>query len=229
MDQTTRRTFVSGLGAAVAVLGGGTALSAEEAPAAPAPRARFQPARHAKDDWFDQIPGKHRVFIDAVTPNGAGEAVLFANNLYVANKSGYGLGDADLAIVIGMRHFATPFAFTDAFWAKYGAFAGGMLKFNDPKTSQPPTHNVYNADYGMALPNLGSTLGDVIKRGAHLAICDMATHFFAGEAAKAAGGNADDVYKEFTGMTLPNSHFAAAGVVAVNRAQERGYTLIYAG
>ncbi len=30
-------------------------------------------------------------------------------------------------------------------------------------------------------------------------------------------------------MTPPNSHFVAAGVVAVNRAQERGYTLIYAG
>ncbi len=50
----------------------------------------------------------------------------------------------------------------------------------------------------MALPNLGSTLGDVLKRGTHLAICDMATHFFAGEAAKATGGSADEVYKEFT-------------------------------
>ena len=229
MDQTTRRTFVSGLGAAVAVLGAGPAVSAEEAPAAAPARARFQPARHAKDDWFDAVPGKHRILIDAVTPNGAGEAVLFANNLYVANKSGYGLGDADLAIVICMRHFATPFAFTDAFWEKYGKTAGEMLKFNDPKTSQPPTRNVYNADYGMALPNLGSTLGDVLKRGTRLAICDMATHFFAGEIAKASNANADEVYKEFTGMTPPNSHFVAAGVVAVNRGQERGYTLIYAG
>jgi hypothetical protein len=30
-------------------------------------------------------------------------------------------------------------------------------------------------------------------------------------------------------MTLPHSRFVSAGVVAVTRAQEHGYTLIYAG
>ena len=65
------------------------------------------------------------------TANGAGEAILFANNLYEANKSAYSLGDSDLAIVICMRHFATPFAFTDAVWAKYGKGISEMLKFTE--------------------------------------------------------------------------------------------------
>jgi hypothetical protein len=40
---------------------------------------------------------------------------------------------------------------------------------------------------------------------------------------------ADAMVKEFTARALPNSHFVAAGVVGINRAQEHGYTLIYAG
>lgn len=226
MDQTTRRSFVSRMTAALAFVGGGatTALAQPSAPGA------FKATRHAQDDWLDQIPGKHRIFIDAVTPNGAGEAILFANNLYVTNKSAYALNDGDLAIVICMRHFATPFAFSDAFWSKYGKGAGTMLKFNDPTTSQPPARNVYlAADAAEKTSSLGNTLSDVIKRGAHVAVCDMATHFFAGETAKATGRSPDALYTEFKASAVANSHFVAAGVVGVNRAQERGYTLIYAG
>lgn len=226
MDHTTRRQFVVQTATALAVVGCAAAPVAAQVSAA----KQFRPAHHAQDDWLDSIPGKHRTFIDATTPKGAGEAILFANNLYVANKAGYGLNDPDLAIVICMRHFATPFAFNDAFWAKYGKLTGEMLKFNDPKTNQPPTLNVFrSADYGMTLPNLGTPLTDVLTKGTHLAICDMATHFFAGEAAKAMGGSEEAIYKEFVAAAPPNSHFVAAGVVGVNRAQERGYSLIYAG
>jgi intracellular sulfur oxidation DsrE/DsrF family protein len=78
----------------------------------------------------------------------------------------------------------------------------------------------------MALPNLGSTIESVVKRGTRFAVCDMATHFFAAQVAMMSGGNADAVYKELTGNLIPNSHMVAAGVVAVNRAQEYGYTLL---
>lgn len=231
MDQTTRRQFVSKAGAAMAVLGGGATIAAAQTPAAQTPPAsQFRPARHQQDAWLDRIPGKHRVIIDAVSPTGAGEAILFANNLYVADKSGYGLGDSDLAIVICLRHFATPFAFDDGFWAKYGKPTGEMLKFNDPGTSQAPVRNVYLApDVVEKTSSLGNTLSDVLKRGTHVAICDMATHFFAGQTAKATNRSADEVYKEFAGYAVANSHFVAAGVVGINRAQEHGYTLIYAG
>jgi hypothetical protein len=68
----------------------------------------FQPARHPQDDWFDQLPGKHRFFFDATSPTGAGDAITFASNYYTANKSGYGLEPNDLAVVICLRHWATP-------------------------------------------------------------------------------------------------------------------------
>jgi hypothetical protein len=221
-DLLTRRLMMSSLGAAV----GAIALGSRTAEAQ-APTKRFQPVRHSQDAWLDGVPGKHRTFIDASTANGAGEGMLYANNLYEANKSGYSLPVSDVAVVVCLRHFATAFAFNDAMWAKYGKAISGLLGFTDPKTKQPPMTNLLNsADYGMALPNLGNTIESVVKRGTHFAVCDMATHFFAAQVA--AGGNADAVYKELVANTIPNSHMVAAGVVAVNRAQEYGYTLLTA-
>jgi hypothetical protein len=223
--KSPRRAFLTGLGATVAAVGAASAGVGAQG----STTTRFQAARHAQDDWMDTLPGRHRMIIDGVTANGAGEAVLFANNLFEANKTGYSLGERDVAIIVCLRHFATPFAFNDAIWAKYGAAMSGPIQFTDPKTKQPPATNLYNSgSYGMTLPNLGNTLDSLIKRGAHFAVCDMATHFFATQLA-GPNGNADAVYKELTASTIPNSHFVAAGVVGVNRAQERGYTLIYAG
>ncbi|HEY7171930.1 MAG TPA: hypothetical protein VH417_13865 [Vicinamibacterales bacterium] len=222
--KSPRRAFLTGLGATVATVGAASAGVAAQAPA-----GRYQAARHTQDNWMDTLPGQHRMIIDGVTANGGGEALLFANNLFEANKSGYSIAERDVAIIVCMRHFATPFAFNDAIWAKYGAAMSGPIQFTDPKTKQPPSANLYNvASYGMTLPNLGNTIDSLVKRGAHFAVCDMATHFFA-TALAGANGNADAIYKELTANTVPNSHFVAAGVVAVNRAQERGYTLIYAG
>lgn len=221
-----RRSFLAGLGVSAVGIGAMSAGVAGQAPAAGGP---FRPARHPTDDWMDQIPGRHRVVIDAVTPEGAGNAFLFANNLYEANQKGYALANGDLAIIVVLRHFATPFAFTDAIWAKYGKAMAEAVKFEDPKTKQPPTVNVYNAaGYGEALPNFGNTIDALVKRGTHFAICDMATQFFSRQAA-GSSGTADAVYKELVAGTIPNSKFSAAGVVGVTRAQERGYSLIYAG
>jgi len=218
----TRRSVISGGGAAVAAVALGTAR-----PSAQSAAGRFQPARHQQDAWLDAIAGKHRNFIDASTARGAAEAVLYANNLFEANKNGYTLNDSDVAVVICLRHFATPFAFTDAMWAKYGAPLSAMLEFSDPKTKQAPSTNLLNSgEYGLAMPNLGNTLPAVTKRGVQFAVCDMATHFLAAQLASATKGNADAIYKDLAANLIANSHMVAAGVVAVNRAQEYGYSLL---
>jgi hypothetical protein len=221
-----RRSFMSGLGAAVAAFTAGSRTAAAQTPARP---AAFRAARHSKDEWLNTVRGKHRTIVDCATPSGAGEGMLYANNLYVANKSGYALDEGDVAVVVCLRHFATIFAYNDAMWAKYGKIMSDMVMFTDPKTKQAPSTNLLNsADYGMALSNLGNTIESVVKRGTHFAVCDMATTFFSTQLATATKGNQPDVYKELTSNLIPNSHLVAAGVLAVNRAQEYGYTLLTA-
>jgi len=222
-ERMGRRSLMSGLAAAAV----GVAVAAKPLRAQTAGGGRFQPARHPQDAWLDAVAGKHRTFIDASTPRGAGEALLYANNLYEANKSGYALPDSDIVVVACMRHFATPFAYNDAIWKKYGQNISMLIGFTDPKTKKAPSTNLLNSSaYGMALSNLGNSIDAVVKRGTRFAVCDMATHFFAAQLADATKGNADAIYKELVANTIPNSHMVAAGVVAVNRSQEYGYTLL---
>src|SRR5262249_51846560 len=174
--KSNRRRFITGLGATAAAAGAGAITAHAQTPAGGHPQA----TRHATDDWMDALPNKHRMVVDGVTANGAGEAVLFASNLYAANKAAYQVGEGDLGIIVVMRHFATPFAFTDAMWAKYGKAMSAMLDFKDPKTKEAPTTNLFNSSaYGLTLPNLGNTIDALITRGTHFAVCDMAMHFAA--------------------------------------------------
>jgi hypothetical protein len=220
-----RRSFLARLAAAAAAFGlGPAAAQAQDAAAKPsAPAApsgsHWQAAREARDDWYDQIPGRHRLVFDSVSPEGVASAVQFSGNFFTGNKNGYDLEPSAVGVIIVMRHRATQFAFTDAIWSKYGAHLSESEKFVDPKTNQAPTANVYR-----------NGLENQITRGVHLAVCDLSTHRLAGYIArKIEGGNADAVYKELTTNALGNVHFVPAGIVAVNRAQEHGYTLSHAG
>jgi intracellular sulfur oxidation DsrE/DsrF family protein len=102
---------------------------------------------------------------------------------------------------------------------------GLRANFTDPKSKQAPKANLYNsADYGNQLPNRGTTLDSLLKQGVQLAVCSVATRGFAGAIAEAVGGNTDTIYSELISNLLSNSRMVPAGIVAVNRAQERGYS-----
>jgi len=221
-----RRSFLARLGLAGAVLGG-TAAAAQAQAQPPSPGG-WQPARHAQDDWLDTLPGKHRMFFDTTTPSAIGQGVFFANNYFTGSKNGYGLEPKDVALVIGMRHQSTGFAFSDAMWAKYGAgLAERAGNFTDPKTKAVPVINVYRASgYGQELPNLGVTIDTVAKNGVHFAVCQMATRACSVAIARRTGGKAEDIYTELVANLIPNAHMVPAGIVAVNHAQERGYSFV---
>ena len=55
----------------------------------------------------------------------------------------------------------------------------------------------------------------------------LSTRASAGLIAQKTGGKADDIFKELTDHLVPNAHMVPAGIVAVNRAQERGYSFAY--
>jgi hypothetical protein len=165
------------------------------------------------------------MIFDTTTPDGFGAALLFGNNFLDANKNAYGLEYSDLGLVIVARHNSTPFAFNDSIWSKYGKVLAERLNFNDPKTKRPPQVNLFNASgYGTAITSFGITLDSLAKRGAYLAVCRLATRNFAGQIATATGSQADKINEELIANLVANAHMVPAGIVAVNRAQERGFT-----
>jgi len=236
VSSLARRSFLSRLGAAAAAAGATLAASAPAAHAQTPSDGRWQPARHSADDWFDQLPGKHRLFFDTSTPDALADAIGFAGNYYSANKSGYGLENADLAVVICMRHRSAPFAFNDAMWAKYGVPLAARAEFTDPKTKEAPKVNFYtpvapaapvtpDTSGASAAPGRARGLASLMALGVQFAICDLSTHAIAGLLARASGGTADAVYKEITANLIDRARLVPAGIVAVNRAQEHGYSI----
>ena len=228
-SSSERRSFLTYLNAGIASLAAMAAGGAAMAQEKPAATTRWEPARHDKDDWFDKMPGKHRLIFDTTNPDGIGEALRFANNFMRVNRTDYGLQDSDLAVVIVARHRSTPFAYSDAMWAKYGPLLAGPSGFTDPKSKAAPKINVYNsADYGNSLQNGGTTLDSLLKQGVQMAVCSSATRNLARSIAEANGVNADAIFTELTSNLMSNSRMVPAGIVAVSRAQERGYSLVKA-
>lgn len=218
-----RRSLIAGMGVAAAGIAMGTATSqAQQA-------SGFQPRRHSLDAWMDELPGQHRVFIDSATAHGGAEALLYGNNIYGAQESAYSGGPEDFAMVICFRHFSTPFGYNDAVWEKYGEGFNQLIQFPDPNTGQAPKINLMNSTTHPGLPNFGNTIDSHVAKNTQFAICNNATNFIAGQLAAASGGSADDIYKELVAGAIPNSRFVSAGVMALTRAQEYGYSLLYAG
>jgi hypothetical protein len=225
-----RRSFLSRISAGAAAFAGIVAGGVVTGYSPSAAAASFQPELHEKDDWMDKIPCKHRVVFDTTTPDVLGDALAFANNFFRANKADYGVQNNDLAVIVVMRHRATSFAYNDAMWAKYGVHMSKRAMFTDPKTNEAPKVNLYNVvgDYTPPLPNRGNTVESLLKLGVHLGVCSTATRGIAGAIAEATGGKTEDIIKELVSNLLNTtaSHMVPAGIVAVTRAQERGYSVI---
>ena len=216
-DMRARRSLMSSIGAFAAAFALGSRPAGAQTPAA----STFTPARHPQDGWLDAIPGKHRVVLDVTSSLGVPDVVRFAGNTLTGNKTGYGLEEADLAVVVILRHSATAFAYSDAIWAKYGAALAGFTSYTDPGSTEPPTANPFASAPSNALDGLA-------KRGVQFAVCDMASHGIARRLA-GQGGDADAIYKEMVANMIPSSRLVAAGVIAVTRAQEYGYGVIHVG
>ena len=182
-----RRSFLSRISAGAAALGAAIGMDVRPAHAqsADATHDRWQPTRHVEDDWLEAVSAKHRFFFDTSTPATLADALAFANNYFVSSKSGYGIDDRDLAVVMCLRHHSTPFAYSDAMWAKYGGPIAARSEFTDPKTDKAPAVNVHRG-----------ALDGLIKHGVRFAVCQSSTHAFASRIAQDMGGKADEIYKE---------------------------------
>jgi hypothetical protein len=218
-DKTTlgRRSLLTTLSVAAVA---GLAASASAVPAQAQPQASgFQPARHDKDAWLNELPGSHRVFVDSSTMAGGPAAIWYANNMISAHEEEYDGQASDFALVVCFRHASAPYGFSDAIWAKYGALF-------DRNAATAPTRNPLSV--ASASSGQNSIPGSVAK-GMHFAVCSRATRRLSLGIASATGGKADEIFAELTAGGVPNSHFVPAGVLTATRAQEYRYSFLYAG
>ena len=171
--------------------------------------------RHEQDAWLDALTGLHRQVYDIVTPAGA-IGIAFARNFLTANADGYGLADKDVSVVVSLRHSGIAYAFGDALWAQYGL--GEAFDVRESGGQSPPDRNPQVA-----------MITALQKRGVVFTVCGMALRRRATEAAQRAGKSADAMRDEWRRGLIPGVVEVVAGVIAVNRAQERGFSYVYAG
>jgi hypothetical protein len=131
---TPRRSFLARFAASAAVLGAAPTLAAigcapSAAPAAP-------PTSDELDTWFADMKAPNRVLYDCVQAAGGPDGIMFARNFMKFSAEKLGTKDADMNVIVSFRHFATPYGYTDAMWAKYPQFAA-LLKVEDPTTKKP--------------------------------------------------------------------------------------------
>jgi hypothetical protein len=209
-----RRALLGGI-SAVAVAGLATGnVSAQNRSA----NQKLQPAVHPQDVWMDELAGNHRVFIDSSSASGGGSAIWYANNVIKAHVESYDGRSEDYAMIVCFRHMSTSYAFDDAIWNKYGH----LLNRNaDPVQRTNPLNTAGPASGG-------NNIAGSVALGIQFAVCRRATRRIAGMLAQATGGDVDEVFSELMAGAIPNSHFVPAGVVAATRAQEFGYSFLYA-
>jgi intracellular sulfur oxidation DsrE/DsrF family protein len=176
------------------------------------------------DAWLDKITGKHKQFFDAVTTN-EGFALAFALGFLNLNHEAYGLSDRELTAVVGLRHVAMPMALSDAMWEKYKI--GDAFKVMDPATKAPATRNPFLHADGVTFP--GSDIPTLVSRGVIFTACNVALTKISERFAPSVGMTADAAKAEWTAALQPGVTLVPIGVLAVNRAQERGCTYCYGG
>ncbi len=208
-----RRALLTGMSVAAVA---GIAASASSASAQSGTGA-VDHAPHPKDAWLAEMPGRHKVFVDSSTMQGGGTALWGAGNILDAHISEYDGQASDYAMVVCFRHMSTAYGFDDALWAKYGSL---LMRNTDPV----PTANPLNTASGRSG---GHSIGSVVEKGVHFAVCGRASRRQAEAIAGATGQTADAVFAELQAGLIPNGHMVPAGVIAATRAQEFGYSFLY--
>jgi hypothetical protein len=185
----------------------------------------FASAEDELDSWFAAMKGSYKVIYDCVNPPGGPDGIMFALNFMKYSHDKLGTQDADMSVIVSFRHFATPYGYTDAMWAKYPQLAA-LLKVDDPATKKPAARNIplHDEVLGMA----GANIPGIVARGARFTVCGAATEFIAGALA-GPGGDAKAIEAELAANLVPNARMVPAGVVGVQRAQKAGFAYTYAG
>ena len=209
-DAVARRSFIARLAAVGTALVGVVAL-----PSTAVAEGSTGPT-HPADAWLDDFKGQHKNIYDCTSVVDGPLGWAFARNFLTANTGPiYKLTDADVNVIVCVRHQATVYGFNDAMWAKYKLGA-----------SQKVMEGSAFAEKNPAL----KTANELAARGVVVAVCGMATGRISRSVAADLGLNAAEVEADLrANLVTPTARVVAAGVIVTNRAQEKGFTYTYVG
>jgi intracellular sulfur oxidation DsrE/DsrF family protein len=205
-----RRHFLGRAAAALAALTTGIPSIADAAPLR-------EVDEDDNDGWMKPLKGKHRQFFH--TTAASETPMLMASNYLDAYRDAYKARDSDVNAVIGIHGGALVMGFNDAAWAKYAMGKGGPI--TDPATKEPAVRNIFAKGTPLAIDTLQ-------KRGVVFLMCNTALRIRSRAIAAERGETYDAVYGDLSASRLPGVILVPALVVALNRAQEAGFTYVRA-
>jgi intracellular sulfur oxidation DsrE/DsrF family protein len=205
-----RRHFVGRAAAALAALTGFSTIARADTVS-----SSLDDSEH--DAWMKPLKGKHRQLFHSVTASDT--AMLMASNYLDAYSDAFKAKHDEVNAVIGIHGPALAIGFNDAAWAKYAM--GKSANIIDPATKEPATKNTFNAGGTLAVETLQ-------KRGVVFLMCNTALRMRARGMAADRNEPYDQVYADLSASRLPGVILVPAMVVAINRAQEAGFTYIRA-
>lgn len=224
------------IGAGVMLAGAGMAAACSSGARGATPAgAAWQPAAETLDSWLDKPGTRHRMVFDSVSGDGGRDALGYANNFIHVNQADYGLTPEQIAVVVVFRHGSTPYGYADPMWAKYGKKFADAMKLTDDMAKRAESVNPMLAKAaGGDPPPKGMewiadfTLSDLAPKGVRFAVCGLATRVIAGMLA-GKDGDAAAIEAELKSNLAPGALIVPAGISAVNRAQEHGYSFAFTG
>ena len=222
---THRRGFLGRIAAGAAALGLGGWVAPLDA--APRPRsARDVSANPEFEAWLNKMTGKHKMLYDMPEPN-SGFGFAWARIFLNTTNETYGTTDAENTVVIVLRHNAIPFGMKSDMWPKYKL--GEAFKINDAATNAAAARNQFAYVKPGDLPFPGMAVDELVAKGVLFGICNMALTFYSAQMAKKTAMQAETIKKDWVANLLPGVQVVPSGVIAINRAQEKGCAYCFAG
>lgn len=213
---TQRRGFLAGLGALVA------GASAHQVVA----EGIVDQGSSGPDKWLDGLTAPNRQLFD-FNAHGDGIGLIHMHNFIETHKAAYNVTEKDINVIGTFYGGTTPLAWNDAMWTKYKI--GQALNLTDPATKAPLVRNWFNK-YQQGDPVFfngllaAATTENLQKRGATFIMCNNAFKLWVGRLAAAGLGKAEEIEPDIRKNLLPGIITVPAMVIAVNRAQKKGFT-----
>lgn len=225
-NTTHRRGFLGRVAAGAAALGLGSLVAPLEAAARPGTARAAASADPAFEAWLDKIVGKHKMVYDMPEPN-SGFGLVWSRVLLDTTNQTYGTTDADNKVVVVLRHAAIPFGMKDTMWAKYKF--GETFNITDSATKAPAVKNGFLNMKPGSFPIAGVGIDELLAAGVLVGICNLALTFYSMDVAAKMKLDAAAVKQDWVAHLVPGVLVVPSGVIAVNRAQEKGCAYCFAG